>query len=351
MPLVPETASCDFRLMSQSEPDAEARLRGQIEAYHDAALAYTAVKLGLPETMGASAWTAARLAEALDVSAPHLLRTLRGLVTIGLCAEGSGETFALTDTGRALAPDAHSTLREKLLIVVEQYWRPWSNLAACVKTGTPAFEQTFGAPVGKWRQAHPEAGAVFEAYVEGETFAQSTPIVAALDLTGVKTVAEIGGGHGALLAAVLLAHPEVKGVLMDVPHKLAGARVYLQSDGLAGRVGLVGGDASVSVPVDADLYLLRSILQQHGDDEARAILENCREAMKPGARLVIIERLLPERATDDPAAVMLDLHMMAITGGRVRSVLEMEALLADAGLTAARISSANGLALIEPTLR
>ena len=305
--------------MSQSEHDAEARLRGQIEAYHEAALAYACVKLGLPETMGAEAWRAADLAKALDLSAPHLLRTLRGLVTIGLCEEQSGGRFALTATGRALAPDAHSTLREKLLIVVEQYWRPWANLAACVKTGTPAFEQTFGAPVGAWRQTHPEAGAVFEAYVEGETFAQAAPIVAALDLTGVKTIAEIGGGHGALLAAVLLAHPEVNGVLMDVPHKLAGARVYLQSDGLAGRVGLVGGDASVAVPVDADLYLLKSVLQQHDDAAARAILENCRKAMKPGARLVVIERLLPERALDDPAAVMLDLHMMAITGGRARS--------------------------------
>jgi hypothetical protein len=334
--------------MSQSERDAEARLRGQIEAYHEAALAYACVKLGLPETMGRGAWTAEDLAKALDLSAPHLLRSLRGLVTIGFCEEGPGETFALTEAGRVLAPDAHSTLREKLLIVVEQYWQPWANLAACVKTGTPAFEQTFGAPVGAWRRAHPEQGAVFEAYVEGETFAQSGPIVAALDLTGVKTVAEIGGGHGALLAAVLLAHPDMRGVLMDLPHKLAGARVYLQSDGLAGRVGLVAGDPSAEIHVDADLYLLKFVLQQHDDAAARAILENCRTAMKPRARLVVIERLLPERATDDPAAVMLDLHMMAITGGRARRLAEMEAMLASAGLSAAKISATeNGLSLIE----
>jgi predicted O-methyltransferase YrrM len=328
--------------MSQSEPDAEARLRAQIEAYHDAALAYACVKLGLPETMGAEAWTAEDLAKALDLSPPHLFRTLRGLVTIGLCEEQPGGRFALTKTGRALAPDAHSTLREKLLIVVEQYWRPWADLAACVKTGTPAFEQVFGEPIGAWRQTHPDAGAVFEAYVEGETFAQAAPIVAALDLTGVKTIAEIGGGHGALLAAVLLAHPDMRGVLMDVPHKLAGARVYLQSDGLAGRVGLVGGTATVEIPVEADLYLLKSVLQQHDDAAARAILENCRKAMKPGARLVIIERLLPERALDDAAAVMLDLHMMAITGGKTRTEAEMKALLADAGLRAAGIALIDG---------
>ncbi len=271
-------------------------------------------------------------------------------MTIGLCAEQPGGRFALTETGRALAPDAHSTLREKLLIVVEQYWRPWANLAACVKTGTPAFEQVFGESVGAWRRAHPEAGAVFEAYVEGETFAQSQPIVDALDLAGVKTVAEIGGGHGALLAAVLLAHPHANGVLMDVPHKLSGARVYLQSDGLAGRVGLMAGDMLKAMPVEADLYLLKSVLQQHDDAPARAILENCRKAMKSGARLVVIERLLPEHATDDPAAVMLDLHMMAITGGKARTESEIRALIGDAGLSPADLSATRtGLSLIAAT--
>jgi len=334
--------------MSQSEPDAAARLRQQIEAYHDTGLAYACVKLGLPEAMGEAAWTAEDLARTLDLSAPHLLRTLRGLVTIGLCAEGPDRTFALTDAGRALAPDAHATLREKLLIVVEQYWQPWANFASCVKTGAPAFEQVHGAPVGAWRQSHPEQGAVFEAYLEGETFAQSAPIVAALDVTGVKTVAEIGGGHGALLAAVLLAHPELAGILMDVPHKLAGARVYLQSDGLAGRGGLVGGDACVEVPVEADLYLLKSVLQQHDDAEARTILETCRKAMKPEAKLVVIERLMPERATDDPAAVMLDLHMMVISGGRARSLPEMEALLSEAGLTLSKLTpTETGASLLE----
>jgi len=348
MPLVMSNPTDD-----PDRPDAEARLRGQIEAYHEAALAYAFVKLGLPETMGASAWTPEDLAKALDLSAPHLLRTLRGLATIGLCAEGPGRTFALTDTGRALAPDAHSTLREKLLIVVEQYWRPWANLAACVKTGTPAFEQTFGASVGAWRKSHPEQGAVFEAFIEGETFAQSGPVVAALDLTGVKTVAEIGGGHGALLAAVLLAHPDATGILMDAPHKLAGARVYLQSDGLAGRVGLVAGDVLEAVPVEADLYLLKGVLQQHDDAQARAILENCRKAMKPKtigpkSKLVVVERLMPEKATDDPATVMLDLHMMAITGGRARTLPEMKALMADAGLSVTDVLVPDGgLSLVQ----
>jgi hypothetical protein len=328
--------------------EIEDHLRHQIEAYHDAGLAYAAVKLGLPETMGSDAWTAERLATALDVSAPHLFRMLRGLATLGLVETRPDETFALTAAGRSLAPGAHSTLREKLQIVVEQYWQPWAHLASCVQSGTPAFEQVFGAPIGDWRRDHHEHGAVFEAYLEGETFPHAQPIVEALDLSGAETVAEIGGAHGAFLAALLLAHPDVRGILMDTPHKLASARVYLQSHGLADRVGLAGGDPAEAVTVAADLYLLRAVLQQCGDASAEAILRNIREAMPDGARLVVIERLMPEHVADDPAAVMLDLHMMVISGGRARTRAEMEALLSRAGLEVSKVAAASSnLTLLE----
>jgi hypothetical protein len=335
--------------MSQAEQaEVEDRLRRQIEAYHCAALAYAAVKLGLPETMGGATWTAERLAEALELSAPHLARMLQGLSTLGLVEAGAEGGFALTAAGRALAPGAGSTLREKLLIVVEQYWQPWAQLAACVKTGTPAFDLVFGKAVGDWRRDHPDHGAVFEAYLEGETFAQAPPIVEALDLSGIKSVADIGGGHGALLAAVLLAHSGVSGILMDAPHKLAGARIYLQSHGLTERVGLMGGDATVEVSVAADLYLLKNVLQQHDDATAEKILANVRRAMPDRARLVVIERLMPEHAMDDPAAVMLDLHMMTIAGGRARTLPEMERLMSQARLEPTRVTATNSaFSLIE----
>ena len=334
------------------QTEIEARLRSQIEAYHATGLTYACVKLALPETMGREIWTAERLATALDLSAPHLKRLLLGLATLGLIEERARDAYTLTEAGRALAPSSASTLREKLLIVVEQYWQPWANVAACVKTGTPAFDLVFGETVRDWRRDHPDHGAVFEAYLESETFTHAGPIVDALDLTGVSTVAEIGGGHGALLAAVLLAHPHVHGILMDAPHKLAGARVYLHSHGLTERVGLAKGDATTEVAVAADLYLLKAVLQQHDDATAQAILTNVHRAMPDGARLVVIERLMPEKAADDPAAIMLDLHMMTITGGKARTRPEMETLITEAGLAIAKLSKTDeGLAVIECALR
>ncbi len=320
--------------------ETEDRLRRRIEAYHEAALAYAAVKLTLPETMGSKAWTAEHLAAALGVSAPHLERMLRGLVTLGLAETGVEGTYVLTEAGQALAPGSSSSLREKLLIVIEQYWQPWAHLAAAVTSGRPAFEQIFGSNVRDWRHVNAEHGNAFDDYVARETYANAAPSLEKLDMNGVGTVADLGGGHGGLLAAMLAKHGRLDGVLMTHPHALEGARAFLDSAGVGARVSLVSGDISETVPVLEDLYLLNAVLQQYEDTQARRILENCRASQTPGTRLVVIERLMPDHATDDAAAVTLDLHMMTITGGRTRTRSEIESLLDTAKLTVASRSQA-----------
>ena len=334
--------------MTENEQEAfEERLRRQIEAYHESALLYAAVKLGLPDRMGTRPWTPGQLAEELSLSPSHLLRFLRGLCTIGMCEELKDGTFALTLLGQSLASGSPSRLAEKVQIVVEQYWRPWANLISTLETGRPAFEQVFGTTVFDWRRAHAEHGALFDSYLAMETLAQAGPIIEALDLSGAGTVADIGGGYGGLLAAILQAHPHLAGILFDRPHTIAAASSFLQFQGVAERVTLVGGDLLAGIPLQADLYLLKGVLQLWDDADAAAILKNCRTAMPDGARLVIIERLLPERATDDPAAIMLDLHMMAITGGRARTHAQFAALLSEAGLTLSKVTSGrSGLTII-----
>ncbi len=315
-------------------------LKARIEAYHVAALAYAAVKLGLPERLAEAPLTADALAAELRLSPPHLRRCLRGLAGIGICEELADGRFALTELGRSLRKGAPSRLGEKVEIVVGQYWLPWAELLATLETGKPAFDHVFGMEVDAWRRQNQEAGATFNAYLAGETFAAAGPIVEALDLSGVSTVAEIGGGHGGLLAALLRAHLQLQGVLIGLPEALEGAVPFLESHGVAERVRHLGGDIRVAIEAEADVYLLNGVLQQWDDKNATAILKACRKAMKAGAKLVIIERLMPERAADDPAAVMLDLHMMTIHGGRLRSRAEFEALLARAGLLLAGVSSA-----------
>lgn len=328
--------------------EQEERLRAQIEAYHASALLFAAVKLGLTEQMGDRCLSAGELAAELRLSPQHLHRFLRGLTSIGVYEELADGSFALTELGRSLRRGSPSRLAEKVAIVVGQYWRPWADLLPTLETGGPAFERIFGMPVSEWRSAHAEQGALFNAYLAEETFATAGPIVEALDFSGARTVADIGGGYGGLLAAVLEAHPQLEGVLFDFPGTVEEALPFLQSHGVAERVRRVAGDFRVEVAVEVDLYLLKSVLQQWDDAGALTILRNLRAAMPAHAKLLIIERALPERAADDPAAVMLDLHMMTINGGRVRSLTEFQALLAQAGFKLAKLSpTRSGLSILE----
>jgi hypothetical protein len=326
----------------------EDRLRKQIEAYHEAALVYAAVKLGLPDRLAAGPATGAELGEALGLSTPHLSRFLRGLCGIGICEELPDGAFALTLGGHALMSGSPSRLAEKVQIVVGQYWWPWANVVSNLKTGKPAFEQSFGMRVSDWRAKHAEQGALFDSYLAKETLAQAAPIVTALDLSGTTCLADIGGGYGGLLAALLIAHPDIEAILFDRPQTIEAAKPFLQSLGVAARVTFEAGDFLAAIPVQADLYLLKGVLQQWDDAEALAILRNCRAAMPDGAKLAIIERLLPARAVDDPAAIMLDLHMMTITGGRARSLAEFTKLLSETGFALSKVTRTSaGLSILE----
>jgi SAM-dependent methyltransferase len=325
--------------------DFENRLSKQVAAYHDAALVHAAIVLGLPERMAKRGIGVDALAAELGWSAPHLNRLLRGLASLGICTEAPDGTFALTPQGRSLLPGAR--LRQKVQIVVAQYWRPWANLAASVTTAKPAFEQVFGQTVVDWRRDHAEAGALFDSYLTHEALAHAPAIAAVLDLAGVKSVADVGGGYGGLLAGLLQANENLRGILFDRPHRVEAALPFLQAQGVADRVKRIGGDLLTAIPVEADLYALNGVLQHWDNANARTILANCRKAMAHGARLAIVERLLPEQAADDPAAIMLDLHMMAITGGRVRSLGEFEAMLSEAGFGRAEARpTPSGLAVV-----
>jgi hypothetical protein len=290
--------------MSQAGKNAlEERLGRAIEAYHEAALLYAAVKLGLAEAMGTRAWTTETLAAALGLSLPHLARFLRGLCIVGICVERADGGFVLTPLGQSLTSD--SRLAQKVRIVVEQYWQPWASLTATLQTGTPAFAQIFGASVFDWRRDHPEQGAMFSSYLAKTTQTETEAILAALDVSDSDRVVVLGGAD----------------------------------------------TFPATVSANADLYVLNGVLQNYGDEDAVAILRRCRAAMPDGARLVIVERLMPENAMDDPAAVMLDLHMMTITGGRARSFAEIETLLSDAGLSVSKATTTlSGLTVIESTV-
>lgn len=323
------------------------RLAARIDGYQSTSLIYAAVKLSLPDRMGGESWSAGALAQIMGVDPDRLFRLLRALTALEICRESADRTFVLTEAGQSLQAGSASPLRERAILAVEQNWPAWIDLANGVQGGGTPYEQVFGMTPWQFRRQNPGLNTVFNAWCAKETRTMAAAIVECIDFGGVARVADIGGGGGGLLDAMLAAHLQLAAILFDQPHVVAEAEAAFSGAAYAGRIERVAGDFFVDIPVRADLFLLKSILHDWEDAEAGRILANCRSAMTAGDRLVLVERLLPPRATD-ATAFMLDIHMMAVLGGRERTLAEFESLLAGAGFTLSGVMpTGTGLSVIE----
>lgn len=180
---------------------------------------------------------------------------------------------------------------------------------------------------------NPEASRGFNAAMVETTRRVAAAFLAAYDFDGVRTVADIAGGTGALLTAILAAHDQMRGILFDLPAGVVDAPAAMKAAGVADRVTIVEGSFFDPVPGGADLYLLKSIVHDWDDKPATVILKSCAAAMGSHSRLVVIERDFPEHATAEAlGTLMSDLNMMVVLGGRERTDDEYAALLADADL-------------------
>ncbi|MGH6734941.1 MAG: methyltransferase [Methyloceanibacter sp.] len=328
--------------------EIENRLKGQIDAYHEAAMLFTAVAARIPDLLNLGGRTPEMLAAELGLRLEPLRRFLRGLVTMQLCEELNDGRFVLTPAGQSLAVGSSSSLRQKAQVVVGQYWLPWLSLTHCLETGEPSFPLLFGSTVSEWRAADKEEGDPFYRYLAKEEMAGADDLMQSFDEFDAGTMASIGSGYGGFLVPFLNAFPDLKAIVFDSPAVVEGAEPMFQAYGLQHRVEFIAGDVLKEIPVAADISVLKGVLQQHDDSAARQILENCRDALKPGAKLIVYERLMPERAADDPAAIMLDLHLMTIYGGRARTKAEMESLLAGARLAVEQLTRTyDGLSFIQ----
>lgn len=312
--------------------DSVTALAGLIDGYQTTAVLHAAVQLGLPDRLEGGPSDAGVLANAMGADADRLRRLLGALAALGVCREQGDGVFALTEAGHALTSASTSGLRQRLLLAATHYAPVWTHIERGVRHGVTAFDDLHGCTPWQYRQRHPAAGELFNTWLELETGRLAGLIAPALDLAGVAHVADIGGGTGALLNALLELHQGLEATLFDQPHVVAQAEAHWQAAGRGRTPATVGGDFMDEIPVRAEAYILKSILHDWKDPDALRILRNCRRAMPSGARLLLIERVLPEHPPDDPATHMVDLHMMLVTGGRERSLAQFEALLEGAGL-------------------
>ena len=309
-----------------------------------------AAQLGVADAMGAGAHGADDLAPKLGVHPRALYRLLRAMTALELTTQGADGRFTLTATGACLRSDAPDSVRAwALLWGSEMMWRPWGHLADCVRTGEMApklldgFDSTFD-----YMATHPEQQAIFNRSMLELTRGVAAALPGFYDFSGVRSVMDVGGGFGALLPPLLRALSQLRASVYDLPVCADGARKLFAEEGLAERFEFVSGDFFESVPAGADVYLLKSVIHDWDDAKSRRILENVRRALRPEARLLLLEWPLPERVTAaDSNMVSVDLNMLVMVGGMERTEREYKELLASAGLRTARVLPTPAMTVFE----
>jgi O-methyltransferase domain len=300
-------------------------------------------RLGIPDLVAAGPRSIEERAAETGSDPAALARLVRALVALGVLSREDDGRVAATPLSRAFED---GPLRA-FAAWAGEIWTSWGALDHSVATGDPAFRHVHGVGVFEHLARDAEAAALFQSWMTAQSQMQTPPLLGAIDLEGVRWLVDVGGGRGALLAALLEEWQEVRGTLYDLPEVVAGA-ADLRGDAVAGRAEAVGGDFFEGVPAGADRYVLKFILHDWDDERASRILGSVRRAIPPHGRLLVLEHVLPE---DDgySHAVWLDLNMLALTdGGRERSESEYRDLLAGAGFELLRITgSAGALQVLE----
>ena len=324
----------------ENQPATEspnAALLRMIRGFQVSQMIYVAAKLGIADLLANGAKNIDEIAAATGTHAPSLHRLLRALASQGIFAEDAEGQFGLTPMAEPLRSDAPDSLRAVTLYTCDPSFQDvWGELLHSVQTGETGFQHLYGMGAWAFRQEHPELNAYFNAYMTSLTTIDSAGIAEDYDFSGIETLVDVGGGQGALIAAILKANPTMRGVVFDQPHVVAGAENLLAAAGVLDRTEVVGGDFFVDMPEGKDCYILKSIIHDWDDDDSIAILKNCREAIRPDGKLLLFEFVIPPGNSPHPGK-QSDINMLVAPGGQERTEAEYRVLLEKAGFRLTRI--------------
>jgi hypothetical protein len=312
------------------QDNPRAALLRLVSGYQLSQALHVAARLDIADRLAAGARSSDELAAETETHADALYRLLRALAAAGILHELDGRRFELTELGEGLRSDVPGSVRGwALMIGRPMHWNTWSSLVESVRTGENTFRLVHGTDVWSYRAQRPEEEAIFDGAMTSVTGLFDAAVLDAYDFARFRSVVDVAGGRGALLASILARHETIRGVLFDQPAVVANAGELL--DRFGERCSVVGGSFFESVPSGADAYLLKAILHDWEDGECVAILRVIREAMPDDAVVLVLERDLGG-PNENPPAKFSDLNMLVNPGGRERSEEEYAALFASAGL-------------------
>jgi hypothetical protein len=293
-----------------------------------------AARLGIADALGEEVRSVDCLAETCQADVDALYRLLRALASIGVTEETTPRHFRLTPFGRPLRRDVAQSAWPAVVFWADLLADNWTLLAGCVRTGKPASEVRDPNVPSRWSQ-DPEASSIFRAVMGTAPAEDYAPIVRAWDFSRANVVADLGGGGGSLILAVLELYPHLRGMLVDLEASVEAAKARLADEKVSLRCELLVADLTQSVPAGADVYMLKHVLHGCQDAKAITILKNCRAAIPENGILLVIEFILPAVVShpDEQLAghLMSDLNMLVVTGGRERSEREWRTLLEASG--------------------
>lgn len=310
---------------------------------------YTVCKMGIPDLIGMEVVSAEEIAKKKGLHPEALYRLLRALSPEGIFIEEPNRTFRLGRLGLLLREDSEYSLKNAALMYGEEVYAAWGDLPGCIKTGESGWAPLFGTGYFDYLEKHSKSHKIFNAAMRelGSSVYSNSFIREAYPIPANSHLVDIGGGTGGLLAELLRGRSDLTGELLELDSVLDEARSELKRQGVEDRVKLTRGDFFQDAPPHADIYILKRVIHDWPDDKALTILKTVKRAMRPGAKLLIIDYVIPS-ANLPSNAYLVDLHMLVILGGAERSEKEFQELLGAAGFGTVRIIPTEGpLCIIE----
>ena len=326
------------------------RLFDLIHSHRVTAVIYVAARLGLAELLRNGPQTPGELAKATGADEHALGRLLTALSTIGICSRAGEGGYALTEVGACLDGEAAQSFKGWAIFEAELLSKTWSGMLETVMTGKTAAELQGLANSFELMGRTPELVDKFNLAMTELTRLVTPDILRSYDFSGISHLMDVGGGSGELLGAIAQQNRKLRGTVFDLPRCAGAAGKHLRQIGVSDRVEFVAGDFFTSVPAVADAIILKSIIHDWNDARSISILRNCREALPEGGKLLLVERLMPEKpaATDeDKAHAMSDLNMMRGPGGAERTKGQYRELIEQSGFALTGVHPAGRFNVIE----
>jgi hypothetical protein len=272
-----------------------------------------------------------------------LRRLMRGLAATGVFAETSDERFANTDVSDYMRSDVTPSLREMILVLNDDaVLQGWMRLPNVLQSGEPSFPAVNGTSFFQYLAADPTRSQNMGKFMTGVYGPEGSKIAAGYDFSRFKTLIDIGGGQGHIVAEILKQHRDLTAAVFDLPRTAEQARSFLAGRELSHRCEVLGGDFFEAIPAGYDAYMIKSVLHDWDDDHSVKILRNCRDVMAADGRVLVIEIVVrPGQAMGHPH-LMIDLEMMVTLGGRERTEPEFAAVLSRAGLAIDKVTPIDG---------